>query len=190
MISQNFIDQKYSGNNYSISGLPDGEYECCSFVACNFSNANLGGIVFAECNFVDCNFSMAKLNKTAFKDCTFNNCKMLGLHFQDCNDFLFEVKFENCVLNLSSFYKLKMKKVPFVNCSLQEVDFSECDLTSAIFDSCDLAGAIFDHTILEKVDFRTAFHYSLDPEKNKLKKAKFSAAGIEGLLVKYDIEIS
>jgi len=33
-------------------------------------------------------------------------------------------------------------------------------------------------------------NYSIDPEKNKIKKARFSTAGIAGLLDKYDIEIS
>ncbi len=72
---------------------------------------------------------------------------------------------------------------------LHEVDFTECDLTEATFDRCDLLGAIFDNTIIEKADFKTSFNYSLDLEKNRIKKAKFSLDGITGLLDKYDIEI-
>jgi hypothetical protein len=49
--------------------------------------------------------------------------------------------------------------------------------------------ATFDQTILEKVDFRTSYHYSIDPEVNRIKKAKFSILGVAGLLGKYDIEI-
>jgi fluoroquinolone resistance protein len=49
--------------------------------------------------------------------------------------------------------------------------------------------AIFDNTILEKADFRTSFNYSINPERNKMKKSKFSTAGIAGLLDKYDIEV-
>jgi len=37
---------------------------------------------------------------------------------------------------------------------------------------------------------RTAFNYSLNPELNKIKKAKFSLPAVVGLLDKYDIEIS
>jgi fluoroquinolone resistance protein len=43
--------------------------------------------------------------------------------------------------------------------------------------------------LLEKADFRTAYNYSIDPEKNRIKKAKFSIFGVTGLLDKYDIEI-
>jgi uncharacterized protein YjbI with pentapeptide repeats len=72
---------------------------------------------------------------------------------------------------------------------LHETDFAECDLTNGVFDNCDLSGALFDHTNLEKADFRTAFNYSVDPENNRIKKAKFSLPGVTGLLHKYDIEI-
>jgi uncharacterized protein YjbI with pentapeptide repeats len=73
---------------------------------------------------------------------------------------------------------------------LHEVDFSECDLTSALLDNCDLLNATFDRTIIEKADFRTAYNYSIDPDNNRIKKARFSKSGIAGLLQKYDIQIS
>lgn len=83
-----------------------------------------------------------------------------------------------------------MKKTIFRNCQLHEVDFTECDLTAAIFDNCDFTGAAFDDTILEKADFTSAYNYIIDPDKNKIKKAKFSYSGIIGLLAKHDIEIN
>lgn len=49
--------------------------------------------------------------------------------------------------------------------------------------------AIFKNTNLESVDFRTSFNYSIDPDLNRIKKAKFSLSGIAGLLNKFDIEI-
>jgi uncharacterized protein YjbI with pentapeptide repeats len=114
---------------------------------------------------------------------------MLGLHFQDCNPFLLSFVFENCTLNLSSFYKLKLKKTSFKNSGLQEVDFSETDLSGSAFENCDLAKATFDQTNLEKADFRTSYNYSIDPELNRIKKAKFSLSGIIGLLNRYDIDV-
>ena len=73
---------------------------------------------------------------------------------------------------------------------LQEVDFVEADLSGAVFDNCNLERAAFERSNLEKADFRTAYHYSIDPDLNKLKKTKFSTLGLSGLLDKYDIEIS
>ena len=49
--------------------------------------------------------------------------------------------------------------------------------------------AAFENTIIEKADFRTSFNYSIDSEKNRIKKTRFSLAGVAGLLYKYDIEI-
>ena len=72
---------------------------------------------------------------------------------------------------------------------MNETDFSECDLTGSLFDNCDMAGATFDNSNLEKVDFTTAFNFSIDPEINRIKKAKFALPGVLGLLNKYDIII-
>jgi uncharacterized protein YjbI with pentapeptide repeats len=93
------------------------------------------------------------------------------------------------MLNLSSFYKRNIKKTLFKDCSLQEVDFSESDLSHSTFDNCDLSMATFDNSNLEKVDFRAAFNYNISPERNRIKKAKFSSQGLAGLLLHYDIII-
>ena len=100
-----------------------------------------------------------------------------------------EIPLDDCQLNHSSFYKTKIKKTLFKNSELQEVDFVESDLTGVVFTNCNLAKAVFDNTTLEKTDFRTAYNYSIDPETNRMKKARFSLLGIPGLLNKYDIEI-
>jgi uncharacterized protein YjbI with pentapeptide repeats len=84
---------------------------------------------------------------------------------------------------------MKLKMTTFRNSNLHEVDLTECDLTGSVFDNCDFMRATFENSIIEKADFRTSFNYSIDPEKNRIKKAVFSLTGIAGLLDKYDIEI-
>lgn len=69
------------------------------------------------------------------------------------------------------------------------MDFTECDLSDSLFDNCDLMRANFDNTNIEKADLRTSYNYSIDPEINRIKKAKFSIHGISGLLEKYDLLI-
>lgn len=179
----------FEKTDFTGNGLPVGDYENCTFSHCDLSGTDLSRISFIDCDFDNCNLSTARLTETAFKEVRFNNCKLLGLHFEDCTDFLFQVHFDNCVLDLACFYKRKLKKTLFRKTSLQEADFSEADLSGAVFDECNLAGAAFDNTLLEKADFRTAYNYSLDPENNRIKKAKFSQAGLSGLLDKYDIDI-
>ena len=58
-----------------------------------------------------------------------------------------------------------------------------------IFANCDLLDASFENSNLEKADLRNFYNYSIDPEKNKLKSAKFLLPDVIGLLDKYDIEI-
>jgi uncharacterized protein YjbI with pentapeptide repeats len=161
----------------------------CKFTSCDLSNTDLSEIKFIDCEFISCNISLVKLSKTVFRDVQFVNCKMLGLLFYNCSEFGLSFGFENCNLDHSSFYKTKIKKTFFKNSQLQEVDFTDCDLANSSFENCNLGKARFENTILEKVDFRTSYNYSINPEINRLKKAKFSLAQVTGLLDKYDIEI-
>jgi hypothetical protein len=73
--------------------------------------------------------------------------------------------------------------------NLQEEDFTETVLMSSVFDNCDLGSAIFENTNLEKSDFKTAFNFNINPEKNRLKGAKFSKENLYGLLSDYKIII-
>jgi uncharacterized protein YjbI with pentapeptide repeats len=183
------VDKTYDKQNFTETPLKKGEYENCSFTGCDFSNTGLSDVYFVDCSFTGCNLSLATLNKTSFRDVKFKDCKMLGLRFDQCNEFGLSFGFDGCVLNHSSFYQVRAKKTVFKNCQLQEADFTQCDLTEAVFDNCELSGAMFDNTILEKADLRTSYNYIINPETNRIRKAKFSLQGVAGLLYEYGIEI-
>ena len=102
---------------------------------------------------------------------------------------IYDFGFKDCLLDYAKFYKLKLKKMQFINCSMISVDFMNSDLTEAVFDNCNLRRAVFIDTIANKADFTTSYDYTIDPEKNKIKKAQFSLEGLKGLLEKYDIVI-
>jgi fluoroquinolone resistance protein len=189
-MEQVYIENKiFDKNDFVQSPLAPGEYENCTFLNCDFSNSDLSNILFIECEFVDCNLSLVKLIKTVFRDVKFKGNKMLGLRFEDCDKFGLAFSFDNCNLNNCSFYQTKLKGISFKNSQIHEADFTECDLTGSLFENCDLSGATFENTIIEKADLRTSFNYSIDPDLNRIKKAKFSLNGIAGLLGKYEIEI-
>lgn len=82
-----------------------------------------------------------------------------------------------------------MKKTLFKECSIKEANFAETDLSGAVFSKCDLSRTTFQQSDLSGVNFLTAINYSIDPEINNIKKARFSADGVLGLLDKYDIII-
>lgn len=185
MSSLLYTDQVFE----KLASLPSGDFEGCRFSHCNFSSVDLSGINFTECTFDNCNLSSAKILQTTFNDVKFVQSKMLGLHFNTASQYLFTVHFEHSTLDLCSFYQCKMKKTVFFHCSLQEADFTETVLTEAVFEGCNLRDAKFENTILEKADLRTAFSYTIDPNLNKIRKAKFAYPAVLALLDKYGIEV-
>lgn len=182
-------DQHVVKINYSATPFTAVECDGCAFTNCLFAGVDLSNLRFVDCRFTDCDFSNARLLKTTFTDVSFHGCKLLGLRFDHCTEAPFAVAFDACTLNFSSFYRRPLKNTEFKNCVLHEVDFTEANLTSASFAGSDLQRALFDNTVLEKADFRTAVNFSIDPEKNRVKKARFSREGLAGLLEKYNLHI-
>ena len=109
-----FVDQFFENLNNQEQTLREAEYDHCEFKHCDFSSFNLSSFVFTDCSFIGCNLSLAKLNKTAFRGVKFIDCKLMGLSFSNINSIGFSVTFENCVLNHTSFYQVKMKKIFFL----------------------------------------------------------------------------
>lgn len=175
--------------DYAEKRLINREFLKCEFVGCDFSKSDLRGNDFVDCHFRQCNFSMVTLDGAGFRDARFTGCKILGVDFSRCNSFMFSFTFDECLLDYSTFFGTKLRKTTFQDCSLKEVDFTEVDLTASVFRNCDLTATRFLQTNLEKVDFRTALNFSIDPDGNKMKKTKFSAMNLAGLLYKYNLDI-
>ncbi len=184
------MDNKtYNKEDFTTEILPKGEYQNCIFTNCNFHGCDLSNYKFFDSEFTGCDLSLVKTAQTTLANVAFKGSKLLGWRFENCAEFGLAVSFDNCLLDHSSFFKTKLKKSIFKDSQLHEVDFTDCDLTEAVFNNCDLAKAIFRSTNLEKADLRSSYNYAIDPENNKIKKAKFSLAGVPGLLVKYDLKI-
>lgn len=182
--------KEFKSIDYSEKILRNRDFIKCTFISCNFSNSDLRDNNFEDCVFENCNLSMTLIGNVGLNNVVFNNCKILGVDFTKCSKFMFSFKFENCTVDYSTFFATKLKGTSFLDCSLREVDFSEANLTAAVFQKSDLTGARFSNTILEKADFRNAKNVSIDPEYNKMKKAKFSYDQLDGLLHKYQLDIS
>ncbi|MEI6846805.1 MAG: pentapeptide repeat-containing protein [Chlorobiaceae bacterium] len=185
-LTENKVFEKitFTENNF-LSGV----YEECRFQNCDGKKADFSGITFRSCSFDGCDLSLALFRNSVLQDVKFLNSKLLGVQFSECRNFLLQLDFQNCMLKLALFSKLKLKNTRFKNCDLQEVDFTDADLAESIFEHCDLLLATFFKTNLEKADFRSALNYSINPETNRISKASFSIPAVIGLLDKYNIEI-
>jgi len=179
----------FTNIDYSDKALRNREFCSCTFNRCVFVKSNLIGNVFEDCTFENCDFSMAIIYGVSFVNAVFKGCKLLGLDFTRCNPCLFSFSFSGCILDYANFFGTKLMKTKFEKCSLKEIDFSEADLTSSVFSNCDLSRATFSKTKLDKADFRTAINFSIDPEYNQMRMAKFSAFNLAGLLSKHRLDI-
>jgi fluoroquinolone resistance protein len=185
--------ETFQNKSFSAEDISHNEFANCTFNNCDLSNRSFNsGIfsgIFIDCVFDSSNLAMAKLLACQLNNVTFKTSKLLGVNFADCEDSLFTVAFQGCILDYCSFVKKKMIKTSFSDCSMKNTDFTECDLTEALFSNSNLMHAVFYKTLLKKADFTSAANFIIDPETNSIKKAKFTLNGLAGLLNKYDIVI-
>ncbi len=184
-----FEEQTFDGIDFTEQSFSNGEYELCTFKNCTFAQVDFSGFKFIDCQFENCDLTLVKVTTTSFQNVKFQACKIIGVHFDEVNSFLFAVAFKECILNLSSFKGLDLTNSTFHACSLEEVDFSAANMEGLVLEECNCRLTIFENTMLQKADFRTAVNYNIDPEKNAIKHAQFSKYGLKGLLNKYDIII-
>lgn len=174
--------------DFTTEELETNYYEC-TFDKCNFSGKVIGRVIFERCTFKECNLSLVKTGNSSWLDVLFTDCKMTGIDFSLSNRFGLSIEFCNCILSYALFTEMKLKGTRFTRCDLQNADFMETDLSNAYFIECDLCYATFQHTNLENADLSTARNYIINPLANRLRKAKFSRYGLEGLLTGLGIEI-
>ncbi|WP_163714562.1 pentapeptide repeat-containing protein [Mangrovibacterium lignilyticum] len=182
-------DENFSNTLFQTEQLQNGAYDGCTFQSCSFADKQFNHLEFLGCKFIDCDFSQTKSVQTAFKDALFINCKLIGFDFSVCVDFLFQVKFESSLLDYALFGQKNMKQTRFKACSVKEADFSGTNLSGAVFEQCDLTNTLFDNCNLEKADFRSARHFTIDPNRNRMKGARFSNFALAGLLRNYRLKI-
>jgi fluoroquinolone resistance protein len=189
MQTKNYENTTFEKVIFSEKEAVKRSFEGCTFLNCDLSDSNLNNNEFIDCAFISCNMSNTKLRGAHLKTVSFKDSKLIGINFNECQDFLFHADFENCVLDYTSFVGKKITKTKFNSSSLKGADFSNTDLSESSFDNCNLSGTVFNKTILKNTDFRTAHNFNIDPDINFIKKAKFSKNSLEGLLTKYDLQI-
>ncbi|GAB3509090.1 pentapeptide repeat-containing protein [Spirosoma knui] len=185
---------EYYKHVFEPSGeLPDNwtnhEFEQCLLRKLDLSRATLAKSNFIGCSFEECNLTNVSLREAKLYDVNFIACTLTHVDFGHCNPFGFHTNFRDCQLDYTVFINRRLKKARFVNCSLKEAYFLKCELNGSVFDTCDLELTRFESNDLSQVDFSSSFNLKLDPDLNKVKKAKFSLYNLPGLLSKYELVI-
>ena len=183
------FEKTFTKVKWSNQSVPDREFEACTFTQCDLSHSDFSRSKFAECTFIGCDLSMVKLAEVSLREVAFKECKLLGVDFSLCKEMLFSPSFDQCMMDHAVFHKRKMNGTQFIRCAMKGVDFENAHLENAVCERCDLDRAVFVNTHLQKADLSTAFNIAIDPERNKLKGAKFSVEGALALLTKYGVRI-
>jgi len=114
--------------------------------------------------------------------------KAIGIKWFEASN-PFDVNFSNAVISYSSFFGKILKKNKIIDCIAEDVDFTDCNLMLCDFSGTSLPNAKFFNTDLKQANFATATNYSIDPQTNKLKKAKFSLPEAASFLYHLGIEV-
>lgn len=184
-----YQDREFDASDIGAEVLAGSEFENCIFRGCAWAGTDLRKARFTDCLFDDCDLSNAKVEGASFRTVRFIGSKLLGVQFEACNPFLLALAFERCRLDYASFRGLVLKGAAFVSSQLHEADFSGADFSEATFSGSDLAGAVFDGTRLEGADLRDVRNLVLDPQRNRLRGARFSLDGLPGLLERHGIMV-
>lgn len=184
-----YEDRMFTGGELSSTEFAGAEFDHCTFRSGQWMAADLSNTRFTDCTFEQCDLSNAVVDDTGFRSVVFKGCKLLGVQFERCNKFLLVMHFDQCRMDFASFRSLALKAPWFRNCSLVEADFSGSDIGKAVFEGSMLTGAVFDNTSLEGADLREARNFIIDPERNRIKGARFALNGLPGLLMRYRIDV-
>jgi fluoroquinolone resistance protein len=189
MASKHQRDMTFERLELTPGSLDDTEFENCVFVRCDFSGFVATDANFVDCRFEGCNLANFRPNGCGLKQVVFADCKLVGVDFTLCTEFAFAVGFARCNLDFTRFAKMPLTGTLFDACLIREANFGGANLTKARFDECNLDRSVFHRTNLSQADFRSASNFAIDPESNQLKKAKFAATALAGLLGKYGLVI-
>ena len=138
--------------------------------------------IFDDKIFENIDFTVKPLPKGEYESCSFIHCNLSSV---DVSHYTFiDTNFVGCNLSLLKLNNTILRDISFKGCKMIGLHLAE-----SIFAHSDLSGAVFSFTNIERADFRDALNYSIDPEKNKIKKSKHSTSALGGLLGKHDLLI-
>ena len=188
-----FRSQTFSNLSELNQDICNIEFDNCHFEDCNFTESIFKKCRFSECTFSRCNLSVIKVYQSQFTDVVFNECKILGVDWTRAAwprlVFSIALKFNQCILNDSSFYGLNLDQMTIEGCKAHDVDFRDGSFRNVNFTYTDFTNSLFGKTNLVGADFSEATDYDIDIFNNKIEKAKFSRYEAARLLYSLNIEL-
>lgn len=175
---QDNFAEEFRDLDLSAAAIVSKEFEECTFVNCDFSEAQLRHCIFDDCRFIKCNLSVVKVDGCRFSNTVFEESKLSGIDWTKAvySDILLDspLTFLNCIVDYASFYGLTLQSLVMRECKAYDVDFRESDLSGADLRESDLTDTLFRNTNLSGADLTLAENYTIDINVNTIKGARFS----------------
>jgi fluoroquinolone resistance protein len=168
-----YVDRAFDAIDLKKVVISQSEFQSCDFNRCNLSQSVFIGCRFDDCTFQACDLSLVKFKEVHLRNSTFVGSKLVGIDWTGIAK-TFSADFSDCVLNLSNFSAMNLKKRKIVNCIAHEVSFAECNMTECDCKLTDFAGSVFSKTNLTKANFTDARNYTIDVRANTTTKMKLS----------------
>jgi len=185
-----YADERFVG--LRLSGTLIG----ASFRDCVFEECDLRELRLHRCDFVDsdllaCDLGLLDVAESRFGGVTLEACHAVGIVWSraDTSGRLLEVDVKDSVLNFCTFDGLDLRTRRFEGCTIHEALFSNCDLRDASFRHSDLAGSQFEGCDLRGADVRTARHYAIVANRNRVEGLRASLPEAAGLLAGLGIDL-
>lgn len=168
-------------------------FESCVFESCDFTEAFFDGCTFKDCQFRKCKLTAVNVRNSSFSEVQFYESKVLGVDWTKAYwrglQLGAPLFFEECLLNASSFYGLKLSGIVIEDCRAHDVDFREATISRGRFTGTDLTNSLFVNTNLTGADFNGATNYDIDVKKNTIKNAIFCRYEAVSLLTSLGIKL-
>lgn len=184
-----YTDQTFETIELEDASWAGKTFTNCRFVRCRFIRMNLTGALLSDCVFDHSELSLPLVTGCGMRQVSFEECKLVGVDFTKCNVNLFGISFKQSLIDTCNFSSLKLKKTPFLNCTIRDSRFIQSLLNEADFSGSDLERTLFHQCELEKANFIRAKNYSIDPMTSKVAGAKFSLPEAVSLLTSLGITL-
>lgn len=168
----------------------DLQFEDCLFEHCDFAKARFESLAFVDCRFIDCDLTMIDIPDSTFNGVVFERCRLRGVDWTKVSSGLLSLEFHECVLDYGNFEDMKLKKTPFVKCSVVESTFDRAELRESDFSGSKLTKATFANADLSRSDFRDTEGLALDLSACKCSELKLRLADARGTLQMHGIRVS
>ena len=181
-LEEEIFEQNIESLEFEPDSIKEKSFASCTFTTCKFEKTNLTDTDFEDCTFKNCELTICNLNATTLSDCTFEDCRLMGLDFSSINSLCFSPTFTSTMLDSCIFFKNRLKKINFTECTLRNCDFSSCSLIEMSFTQTRFQNTSFNENDMNKSDFTTASGYEINPYNNKVKGAYFSMPEVVSFL--------